>query len=685
MKDDLGYSASETIADAPAPRSVVIEEVLDVGKRVASWGGIFLGATTVVALTAAPWLAARVLPVAFALVGASVLISWLPCLWLRNALVEVFDAAPAPRQARLVRAIVAGTLGAFVAVLGIVISNIGLADELKDPATLVGSALGVLLGVLTGVAAARSRTATLIPPTLNVVAAFAVAISAAIIATDASGFPTADFAPHAVVLSAIPLSLLGIMLTRGRTRRVALPALVALGVVACVAGAIASIGSHGTDRAFAELASSHTIARRILTLARRATDRDGDGYSALLGGGDCDDHDPRSYPLSTMGTDCVGFMPTAGRETEPTALAPVARAASAPRFVVLVTVDALRCHRSAADPDALRSACDALERVGEGGISGDTYAHYPSTRGSVPSLFRGHVDSIDAGTDPRDAPSTLASDFRDAGYVTSAIATHRYVVADAAIRDSFDEIDLSLSDDAASPIATTSARVTTAVEARLERAARRNERAFVWAHYLDPHAPYIHHEGSRIVTSRVAAYAAEVARTTESVERLVRALERPPYRGNTLVVITADHGEEFGEHEATHHGYSLYEPAVHVPFVATGVLPRGPNGRPVPVPPSLSQVRAYFRAVLTEAAPEYRAGALLLMADGPSHQIGWAEGGLKLIYWTEQHAFELYDVRHDPGERTNLAYDRTLDVRRLGARLGLALTELESVTRRRPR
>ncbi|MEO8623341.1 MAG: sulfatase-like hydrolase/transferase, partial [bacterium] len=46
---------------------------------------------------------------------------------------------------------------------------------------------------------------------------------------------------------------------------------------------------------------------------------------------------------------------------------------------------------------------------------------------------------------------------------------------------------------------------------------------------------------------------------------------------NTIVVITADHGEEFGEHGLLSHGSSLYMPALHVPLVivAPGRVPAG--------------------------------------------------------------------------------------------------------------
>ena len=61
------------------------------------------------------------------------------------------------------------------------------------------------------------------------------------------------------------------------------------------------------------------------------------------------------------------------------------------------------------------------------------------------------------------------------------------------------------------------------------------------------------------------------------VGALLADMERRGLLQNTIVVITADHGEEFGEHGLLSHGSSLYLPALHVPLVivAPGRVPRG--------------------------------------------------------------------------------------------------------------
>jgi len=54
------------------------------------------------------------------------------------------------------------------------------------------------------------------------------------------------------------------------------------------------------------------------------------------------------------------------------------------------------------------------------------------------------------------------------------------------------------------------------------------------------------------------------------VGELVEGLKRSGLWGDSLIIITGDHGDEFGEHGAVDHGHTLYEELVRVPMVLTG-------------------------------------------------------------------------------------------------------------------
>jgi len=135
---------------------------------------------------------------------------------------------------------------------------------------------------------------------------------------------------------------------------------------------------------------------------------------------------------------------------------------------------------------------------------------------------------------------------------------------------------------------------------------------FAFINFFDAHGPYLAPApftgrfGSRPPHSNAMAlmrphwteaeargerdsYDASIAYLDHQVGALLEQLERRGDLRNTLVVITADHGEEFYEHGTMEHGYSLYRPVLWVPLIFR--LPgRVPAGRVVPQPVSLRDV-----------------------------------------------------------------------------------------------
>src|SRR5262249_30983432 len=123
---------------------------------------------------------------------------------------------------------------------------------------------------------------------------------------------------------------------------------------------------------------------------------------------------------------------------------------------------------------------------------------------------------------------------------------------------------------------------------------------FVFLNYFDAHAPYrppppfdLRFGRKRASAwSRVAhtplippfelkamvdSYDGTLAYLDSQLELLFSALESQGILENTLVIITSDHGEEFGEHGLLDHGNSLYLASVHVPLVIhfPGRVPAG--------------------------------------------------------------------------------------------------------------
>jgi arylsulfatase A-like enzyme len=91
------------------------------------------------------------------------------------------------------------------------------------------------------------------------------------------------------------------------------------------------------------------------------------------------------------------------------------------------------------------------------------------------------------------------------------------------------------------------------------------------------------------------AYDGGVAYMDAELGRLFAELDRRGRLANTIVAVTADHGELFGEHGLFSHGNSLYLPLLHVPLVVTG--PGVPAGKAVGVPVTLRDLPATLLAL----------------------------------------------------------------------------------------
>ncbi|HZL99593.1 MAG TPA: sulfatase-like hydrolase/transferase, partial [Planctomycetota bacterium] len=82
----------------------------------------------------------------------------------------------------------------------------------------------------------------------------------------------------------------------------------------------------------------------------------------------------------------------------------------------------------------------------------------------------------------------------------------------------------------------------------------------------------------QVVAELVPYYDATIEMADEFVGGLLDTLERTGQAGRTLVIVTSDHGEEFGEHGYFGHGKNLYESNVRVPLLVR--MPEGPVGGP---------------------------------------------------------------------------------------------------------
>jgi arylsulfatase A-like enzyme len=104
------------------------------------------------------------------------------------------------------------------------------------------------------------------------------------------------------------------------------------------------------------------------------------------------------------------------------------------------------------------------------------------------------------------------------------------------------------------------------------------DRFFAWFHFLDPHDQYMGHEQDGIASFGPKPrdkYDAEVVYTDQKIGKLLSFIAEQPWKDRTAIIVTADHGEAFGEHKQQLHGFEVWENLVRVPlfFYVPGVAP----------------------------------------------------------------------------------------------------------------
>lgn len=213
---------------------------------------------------------------------------------------------------------------------------------------------------------------------------------------------------------------------------------------------------------------------------------------------------------------------------------------------------------------------------------------------------------------------------------------------------------------------------------------------FVWVHFFEPHEPYESWPGLVFGKRAIDRYDSEIAYTDRAIGRLIDRVRRE--HPNTIVALTGDHGEAFGEHGAYYHGNALYEEQVRVPVIISV--------------PELAARRVAGSVQSIDLAP-----TMLSLVDVPvpaemqGHDLGpWLAGEAptslppayftiedkkavvdrdrKLIWDSAWGVTEVYDLEHDATERNNLSARQPALAAALRAQLGRALDEQRG---RRPR
>ncbi len=236
--------------------------------------------------------------------------------------------------------------------------------------------------------------------------------------------------------------------------------------------------------------------------------------------------------------------------------------------LLLVSVDALRADHVSAYGYARATTpnIDALAR--EGTLFQRAYCATPHTSYSLTSIMTGKYLRPLLAMGQGEDSETWAQDLRRYGWRTAAFYPPAVFFIDEDRFAHFEEDHLGFE----------YAKVEFADPELRERqvreyldAAPTDRPLFLWVHFFEPHEPYVVHESHAFSggpSADVDAYDSEVAEADDGIGRIVRLMRAR--RADPVIAVTADHGEEFGEHGGRYHGTTVYEEQVRVPLIVVG-------------------------------------------------------------------------------------------------------------------
>jgi choline-sulfatase len=434
-----------------------------------------------------------------------------------------------------------------------------------------------------------------------------------------------------------------------------------------------------------------------LSLLRRATDRDHDGASAYFDGGDCNDSDPAigpnavDIPGNGVDEDCSGAdLPIAAPVVKKVRTEPApSLAVSEPFNVLLITIDTLRADVGYAGyPKPISPNLDRL--ASQSTVYEQAYSFASYTGKSIAPLLIGRYPSEtfrDGNHFNTYMPANMfvSERAKEAGFHTMGISSLWYFAPWSGISQGFDVWDLSAKPPGGGEKdnSTTSDKVTDAAIARLKENA--GAKFFTWVHYLDPHAEYLPHkeapdfrtpEDKTAIGDIRAKYDGEVWFTDREVGRLLDYVVTQDWGKHTAIIVTADHGEAFGDHNMSWHGREIWESLVRVPLLiyvpgAAAHRIKQKRGHIDLVPTFLDLMKIAPASLPGESLIPEVLGAAPVERDvyvdmpvGPFNGLRRAlihgdSPGLKLLHFGGNQ-YSLYDLANDPQETSDLAKDETL-------------------------
>ena len=184
---------------------------------------------------------------------------------------------------------------------------------------------------------------------------------------------------------------------------------------------------------------------------------------------------------------------------------------------------------------------------------------------------------------------------------------------------------------------------------------------FLYTHLMEPHSPY---DRGRKDGTPYERYLSEITLADAQIARVWRVLEQR-FAGRAILIVSADHGEAFGEHQTHEHTKTLYEELLRVPLLIRGA---GIPARKITERVGLIDVGPTILDLFGVGTPATFNGQSLvplltgqatsldrpLLAEGRLRRALYTRDGLKVIHDPRRKIVEVFDLERDPAELHNL-------------------------------
>ena len=387
------------------------------------------------------------------------------------------------------------------------------------------------------------------------------------------------------------------------------------------------------------------------------------------------------------------------------------RQPSGPPNIVVILIDTLRADRLGVYGDG-RGLTPFLDRLAARGARfANAYAASSWTMPSVASLFTSryptqhHVNTLEAKLS--DSEVTLAETLVASGYAAAGFTANFHVSKELGYGQGFDPwATFAPTRVGVAKLRGEVLRINSLHWLDARPASTPRPPLLLYYQYMEPHAPYEPPEPFRSRYARQYApgadaranlkmvqgqlwsmppdeiallsslYDGEVAAVDEEVHRLYTDLDQRHLLDNSVLVITADHGEEFGERGGMGHGFTLFNEQLRVPLI---ILGPGIAARTIDESVSLIDLAPTLVALARVAPPPSFEGRSLVpllvgtpaspvdkpvdvvaelepagqKTDLRAHNAALVRGSLKLLRSTDVNVpAQIFDLARDPGEKS---------------------------------